>query len=256
MRGALISLSFALLITDVSASAGAAVAEARVLDCRIVEQAARDQQLSVAVLTRLLWTESRFQADAISPAGAQGVAQFVPTTATERGLLDPYDPVEAIGQAARLIADLGRQFGNIGLAIAAYNAGPNRVTRWLNNTGNLPHETRAFVVAVTGYTPEDWQVSGRNAGNQLPTETQSCLELIDHPDGHGLNNIPAGLGRSLVVTQSGHFISGQPRSGHLMPGMEQIGRLMPGVAQSGRLMSGVEQIGRLTPGLTQNSPPR
>src|SRR5258708_37684223 len=59
--------------------------------CRVIETAARSSQLPVAVLTKLLWFESRFQVGAVSPVGAQGIAQFMPATANERGLGDPFD---------------------------------------------------------------------------------------------------------------------------------------------------------------------
>src|SRR5215471_18394498 len=74
-------------------------------DCRVIEEAARANLIPAGLLTHLLWTESRFQADAVSPKGALGVAQFMPQTADERGLSDPFDPDEAIPQAARLLAD-------------------------------------------------------------------------------------------------------------------------------------------------------
>src|SRR6266446_10148822 len=75
--------------------------------CQMVDGAAEANRLPAAFLTRILWQESRFRTDVISPAGAQGVAQFMPQTAAERGLVDPYDPGPAIAQAARLLAELG-----------------------------------------------------------------------------------------------------------------------------------------------------
>src|ERR1700758_5849959 len=99
--------------------------------CRLIETAARTQSLPVAFLTRLIWQESSFRANAISPAGAQGIAQFMPKTADQRGLANPFDPEEAIPKSASLLADLRRRFGNLGLAAAAYNAGPARIAKWL-----------------------------------------------------------------------------------------------------------------------------
>jgi hypothetical protein len=150
--------------------------------CRIIEEAARANLLPVGLLTRLLWTESRFQADALSPKGAQGVAQFMPGTADERGLSDPFDPAKAIPQAARFLADLRRRFDNTGLAIAAYNAGSKRVSDWLASTGSLPKETENFVFAVTGHSPTEWVAI---TANQLPAETQSCLALSTALAAHG-----------------------------------------------------------------------
>ena len=68
--------------------------------------------------------ESNFDPFAGSPAGAQGIAQFIPSTAAAYGLADPFDPVEAIDAEAHLMSDLIRQFGSPELALAAYNAGP------------------------------------------------------------------------------------------------------------------------------------
>ncbi|HWB49245.1 MAG TPA: lytic transglycosylase domain-containing protein [Stellaceae bacterium] len=142
--------------------------------CRLVEQAARDNLLPAGLLTRLLWTESRFQADAVSPKGARGVAQFMPGTAGERGLADPFDPAEAIPQAARLLADLDRRFDNTGLAVAAYNAGGKRVGDWLASAKAPPTETQNFVRAVTGHSLGEWVAAGRY---RLPADARSCLAL-------------------------------------------------------------------------------
>ena len=96
--------------------------------CRLIDGSAKAQGLPVPFLTRLIWRESSFRVSVVSPVGAQGVAQFMPGTAQERGLLDPFDPEQAIPHAAHLLADLKRRFGNLGLAAAAYNGGPARVT--------------------------------------------------------------------------------------------------------------------------------
>ena len=125
--------------------------------CRLIEGSARARDLPVPFLTRLIWRESAFRISVVSPVGAQGVAQFMPGTARERGLVDPFDPEQAIPHAAHLLADLKRQFGNLGLAAAAYNGGPGRVTNWLSGGGGLPAETRAYVLAITGAPAEDWR---------------------------------------------------------------------------------------------------
>jgi hypothetical protein len=148
--------------------------------CRIVENAARSTALPVALLTRLFWVESRFKAGATSSAGAQGVAQFMPQTAAGLGLDDPYDPEKAIPTAARLLVDLDHQFGNIGLAAAAYNAGPARVASWVVRSGDLPRQTEAYVLAVTGRPAEDWAGSNRDRapGTAADDDQQSCLQII------------------------------------------------------------------------------
>lgn len=77
-----------------------------------------------ALMAGQLMAESGFDPDAGSPAGAQGIAQFMPSTAAAYGLADPYDPVAAIEAEAHLMSDLLRRFGSPELALAAYNAGP------------------------------------------------------------------------------------------------------------------------------------
>ena len=77
-----------------------------------------------ALMAGQLMAESGFDPSAGSPAGAQGIAQFMPSTASAYGLADPYDPIAAIDAEAHLMSDLLRQFGSPELALAAYNAGP------------------------------------------------------------------------------------------------------------------------------------
>lgn len=87
-------------------------------------RAATDWNVSAALLAAQLMAESNFNPYAGSPAGAQGIAQFIPSTAAAYGLRDPFDPVEAIDTEAHLMSDLIHRFGSPQLALAAYNAGP------------------------------------------------------------------------------------------------------------------------------------
>jgi len=145
--------------------------------CPLVESAAQANNIPVALLTRLIWTESRFQAHVVSPKGAQGIAQFMPGTAAEQGLADPFDPEQAIPKAARLVADLAQRFGNLGLAAAAYNAGSNRVADWLAGSASLPGETAAYVIALTGLGAEDWARGRAPPKLAIPDDGQSCAEI-------------------------------------------------------------------------------
>jgi len=147
--------------------------------CRLIENSAKARGLPVPFLTRLIWRESSFRLGALSPAGAQGVAQFMPGTAQERGLLDPFDPEQAIPHAAHLLADLRRRFGNLGLAAAAYNGGAQRVTNWLAGSGGLPAETRAYVLGITGSPAEDWR--GSTSPEADPPEAKRADE--EHKSG-------------------------------------------------------------------------
>jgi hypothetical protein len=99
-----------------------------------------------ALLAALLRSESGFDPSAVSSAGAQGIAQFMPGTARGMGLADPFDPDQAIPAAARLLGGHLRAFGSVPLALAAYNAGPGAVRRY----GGVPPfaETQAYVARV------------------------------------------------------------------------------------------------------------
>lgn len=108
--------------------------------CLMVESAAKAENLPLEFFARVIWQESRFQTDAVGPRTrsgehAQGIAQFMPGTASERRLLDPFDPVQALPKSAEYLNELRGQFGNLGLAAAAYNAGPRRVQDWLDGKG-------------------------------------------------------------------------------------------------------------------------
>jgi Transglycosylase SLT domain/D-alanyl-D-alanine carboxypeptidase len=89
-----------------------------------IVRAAAHWNVSASLLAGQLMAESGFDPDAGSPAGAQGIAQFMPSTAAAYGLRDPFDPEEAIDAEAHLMSDLIAQFGSPELALAAYNAGP------------------------------------------------------------------------------------------------------------------------------------
>jgi hypothetical protein len=115
--------------------------------CLMIEAAGRAHDLPAEFFARVIWQESRFNSDTMGPRRrngerAQGIAQFMPSTAAEKGLLDPFDPVQALPKAAQFLGELKNQFGNLGLAAAAYNAGPARVRAWLSGVRTLPVETR------------------------------------------------------------------------------------------------------------------
>jgi hypothetical protein len=151
--------------------------------CLMIESAAKAEDLPLEFFARVIWQESRFQADAVGPVTrngqrALGIAQFMPGTATERRLLDPFDPVQALPKSAEFLNELRGQFGNLGLAAAAYNAGPRRVQEWLAGTGGLPPETRHYVAVITGSTVEDWAAAGKTGKMPDRAPTSSCRELM------------------------------------------------------------------------------
>jgi hypothetical protein len=156
---------------------------AREAMCLMIESAARESGLPLEFFARVIWQESRFQPGAVGPVTrsgerAQGIAQFMPGTANERGLLDPFSPVQALPKSAEFLAELREQFGNLGLAAAAYNAGPRRVQEWLAGTGPMPQETRNYVLAITGSPVEDWAKAGKGGKAPERIRTSSCRELM------------------------------------------------------------------------------
>lgn len=152
--------------------------------CLMVESAARASDLPLEFFARVIWQESRFQSNAVGPATrngerAQGIAQFMPGTADERRLLDPFDPVQALPKSAEFLSELRNQFGNLGLAAAAYNAGPHRVQQWLAGSGSMPAETRNYVSAITGSTVDDWAAAGKGGKAPPPSAPPtSCHDLM------------------------------------------------------------------------------
>lgn len=124
--------------------------------CSLLASSAEDNALPVAFFVRLIWQESGFDSRSVSSAGALGVAQFMPEVAQELGVSDPFDPREAVPASAQLLRGLHAKFGNLGLAAAAYNAGPGRVLSWLKKRSGLPKETRDYVQIITGVPAEHW----------------------------------------------------------------------------------------------------
>ncbi len=112
----------------------------------MITRAASRWNVSAALLAGQLMAESGFDPYAGSPAGAQGIAQFIPSTAVSYGLRDPFDPAEAIDAEAHLMSDLLRQLGSPQLALAAYNAGPAPVEA-CDCVPAIP-ETRAYVTRI------------------------------------------------------------------------------------------------------------
>jgi Transglycosylase SLT domain len=126
---------------------------------KMAEDAATAHTLPVGYFLRLIRQESGFNPNSVSPAGAQGIAQFMPGTAFNRGVRDPFDPAEALPKSAELLHELRDHFGNLGLAAAAYNAGPARVHKWLAGKGQLPQETIDYVRVITGHEAGEWAKS-------------------------------------------------------------------------------------------------
>jgi hypothetical protein len=129
--------------------------------CNTAMSVAEENNLPVLFFANLIQQESAFRPHVVSPAGAQGIAQFMPQVAEAYGLADPFDPIDSLHASGRFLSELRAQFGNLGLAAAAYNAGSRRVQNWLARRGKLPAETRQYVRNITGRPAEHW-VRNRN----------------------------------------------------------------------------------------------
>jgi hypothetical protein len=176
--------------------------------CSELGSTALQNNLPAQFFTRLIWQESRFNTSLVSRAGARGVAQFMPATARERKLANPFEPIQALHEAARLLNELRTQFGNLGLAAAAYNAGPHRVREWLAGLGHLPRETRGYVQTVTGRPVEEWVTSRASDDAAVPAGSNPCSEIagliISEPQARLAPHQPASTSSAPVL---GHAVS-------------------------------------------------
>src|SRR6267378_6462972 len=167
--------------------------------CDILNSVASTHGIPPEFFARLIRQESNFDPNSVSRAGAQGIAQFMPGTARWRGLSDPFEPTEALKESARWLRELRDQFGNLGLAAAAYNAGPRRIRDWISGRGRLPNETRAYVRIVTGRLAEEW--IGASNEMQLDRPTGPFMQVArpaqpgvaDHIVDENVNLAPWGL---------------------------------------------------------------
>lgn len=125
--------------------------------CQMIGNLARQNGLSEGFFARLIWQESRFNFNALSPAGAEGIAQFMPGTARLRQLRDSYDPALALEASAIYLAELSTRYGNPGLAAVAYNGGEARADRFVAKKSGLPLETLNYVRIITGQDAQTWR---------------------------------------------------------------------------------------------------
>ncbi|HEX4056322.1 MAG TPA: transglycosylase SLT domain-containing protein [Tepidisphaeraceae bacterium] len=154
--------------------------------CQTIEAAAQANALPVGFFVRVIWQESRFQPNVIGPLTsggqrAEGIAQFMPATASERELSEPFNPVKALPESAAFLAELRDEFGNLGLAAAGYNAGPQRVHDFLAGVHDLPQQTRNYVLAITGRPVEEWALLVKKQGSE-PAKTDDIPENIGPAD--------------------------------------------------------------------------
>lgn len=169
--------------------------------CDTLAIAAQMHELPVGFFVRLINQESGFNPEVVSPAGAQGVAQFMPKVAEEWGLKNPFDPHAALVASARFLRSLYNQFGNWGLAAAAYNGGMGRVQKWIDKRGKLPDETRHYVMTITGVPADKW-VNGKPLGAKFSIPERAPCQEIAHLADSPNEVVPLPPSRRQVVVTS------------------------------------------------------
>jgi hypothetical protein len=162
-----------------------AATDQRTVLCSLIESTAQHNALPVDFFARLIWQESRFRPEVLGPTTksgehAEGIAQFMPRTAAERQVLEPFNPANALPKSGEFLAELRAEFGNLGLAAAAYNAGPQRLRDYLAGLRDLPEETHNYVARITGRPVEAWVIAKDKlyppAGNERGA--MSCQEFL------------------------------------------------------------------------------
>lgn len=152
--------------------------------CKLMENRSSWRGINPHFIARLINVESRFSPNAVSPAGAEGIAQFIPGTAKRRGLKNPHDPAAALTASIDFLAHLKARFGNLGLAAVAYNAGEGAARRFIAG-GSIPLETENYVYSVTGRVAEEWRKpQARHAIPKIDGSkpyAHACLSLVRKP---------------------------------------------------------------------------
>jgi hypothetical protein len=198
--------------------------------CHTLAQAAADNDVPEELFTRLIWQESAFDPKAVSPMGAQGIAQFMPQTAALRGLANAFEPLQALRESASYLRELRTTFGgNLGLAAAAYNAGPATVEAWLaGRSSALPFETEAYVRIVTGYAPEAWRAKPlpQMAPSTEPIGAR-CVEIAKAMLERARHRLP--LSSSPAWGPWGVQLTGNWSEGGVLSAYERLRRKYPSV---------------------------
>ncbi|MEM1315706.1 MAG: lytic transglycosylase domain-containing protein, partial [Pseudomonadota bacterium] len=217
------------LAAPLPASRAKAEAEARQVAelCAMISREALANGLPEDFLARLIWQESRFDPRAVSPAGAQGIAQFMPATAALRGLADPFAPEQAIPASAAYLADLRGMFGNLGLAAAAYNAGEERVSRWMAGRAGLPAETRGYVHVITD-RPAGWFLGEGREVEPWPLKPEASFA-------EGCEALPVIRTRAAPRAPWGVAVAGGRSHGAAMSAFERIRGKVAEAAPGGRV---------------------
>lgn len=152
--------------------------------CSALDVLSNRHKINPHFFTRLIWQESRFNPNARSPANAQGIAQFIPSTAKIRGLSDPWNPALALDASAKYLSELIETFGNEGLAAVAYNGGESRARNFIKGSSGLASETWNYVQIVTDTDATTWRdAPPKNHDFRLSPDKEfmsACLDLAQN----------------------------------------------------------------------------
>ena len=156
--------------------------DARELLCLMIDICRAGEYLPLEFFVRVIWQESRFQPNAVGPVTrngqrAEGIAQFMPDTASERRLLDPFDPVQALPKSAEFLSELRHQFGNLGLAAAAYNAGPRAGAGLARRLRRYAAGNPQLRCSYYGAERRDWALASEKGRCQIPHRRSNCRDL-------------------------------------------------------------------------------
>jgi hypothetical protein len=213
------------------------------------------------LLTSQLFHESGFRSDAVSPAGARGIAQFMPATAKQYGV-DPNDPNQSIDGAAHMMKDLMTKYnGNTQLALMGYNWGDKNVDKWLQGKGwQVPQETKDYVKKITGQDIQNPNATGNltndanSLGNSI-SKLQGVLQTVS-PDGklrdEGPNapSIQATPQEATTPSQQGSYklpgggnLGGLPNRAAFTPGSLEsvLNQLQGSIPPAGTRENAIEQ---------------
>ena len=145
----------------------------------LIEEHAARNSVSADLVRAVIQAESAFNPRALSPKGAMGLMQLMPSTAAEFGVLDPYNPAENIRAGVAYLKQLlDRYAGRVELALAAYNAGPGAVKKY---GGTVPpyRETRAYVAKISGTVSNAAGTSGVLPGPGQRKDVYRTVEIVD-----------------------------------------------------------------------------